>query len=459
MIPVVIGATLVLATLAFGAVHYWALGFLAIGAALVIALWCADAWTTREFRFSASWLQLPLAATAMLGLLQLLPLRRIVFPGETSTSAATLSLDPFATRMAVVLIVVLLIYFAAALAFVDSRHRLNRLAAMIFVFGVIIAGIGLIQYFVSPLKIYGIREPNQALPFGPFINRNHFAAFLVMIIPLPLALIMERAVGRDRIPLYGSGVLLMVIAVFTTGARAGLLTLTSVVGFLVLLRVVRYRGTSHRGRPLVFAAAAAGALIGALVLVLLLGGAAPLSRILGQSPAGDATAGDRLQYWRASTKLIAQHPLVGVGLDAFGIAYPRYDSLNGAYRVERAHNDYLQVLAETGLLGALLALSFVFILFRQGWAAAGQTHNPLRRALIMGALAGCFGALVHSFFEFPLRTPSNALLFLLLAAIATVDVGSARERAGESAAALERKDDDAGIYRPEPSDRIGDDHL
>jgi O-antigen ligase len=118
--------------------------------------------------------------------------------------------------------------------------------------------------------------------------------------------------------------------------------------------------------------------------------------------------------------IIRDHPLVGTGLGAFGLAYTRYDTHNGLFRLEQAHNDYLQVLSDAGLLGALCGLFFIVALFRMGFQRR-ETDDVFRRGVAMGALAGCFAVLIHSFFDFTLHTTSNALLFLVLAALATIN--------------------------------------
>jgi hypothetical protein len=418
-----LGVELVLCTFAYGGVHYWALALLSVGAAVTVILWAADAWSHSGLQYRASWLQLLLVGIGFLGLLQLLPLHRQTMPGDSAPSWCPLSFDPFSTRLAVVSVVVLLIFFAASSAFIDSRRRLHGVVTFIIILGAVVALVGLIQHFVSPLKIYGFREPFQALPFGPFIDRNHFAAFAVMILPLPGALLLERAVARDRIPLYAAAILLLVVATVMTGSRGGLLTLAATAAFLVIVQAAtrrRQEQTSSGRRRWILLAATFG--LGAVLifsLVLILGGSGALKRIAGQSPTEDAAGGGRAQYWRATVKMIRDHPVLGVGLDAYGVAFPRYDSLNGTFRVERAHNDYLQTLAETGVIGSLIALAFVIVLFRQGMGTAKVIHDPWRRAVTIGSLAGCFSVLVHSIFEFPLRTPANAMLFLLLAVLAT----------------------------------------
>lgn len=416
-----LGIELTLCTFAYGGVHYWALGLLSLGAAVTIVLWALDSWSRNGVQWSAGRLQLPLIAICMLGLIQLVPWYRQMLPGDSAYSWVPASFDPFSTRLAIVSVAVFVIFFAAS-AFIDSRTRLRGIVTFLVILGAVVALVGLIQHFVSPLKIYGFREPFQALPFGPFIDRNHFAAFAVMILPLPSALLLERAVGRDRIPLYAGAIVLVVVATVMTGSRGALLTIVAVAGFLVIVQAATSRqvhtGSVRRRWILIAAAFGMGAVL-IFSLVLFLGGSGSLRRVAGQSPTEDAAGGGRLHYWRATIKMFRDHPVIGVGLDAYGVAFPRYDTLNGEFRIERAHNDYLQTLAETGIIGSLIALAFVVILFWQGITAANRTRDPWRRAVTIGALAGCFGVLVHSFFEFPLRTPANALLFLLLAALAT----------------------------------------
>jgi O-antigen ligase len=182
-------------------------------------------------------------------------------------------------------------------------------------------------------------------------------------------------------------------------------------------------GWESRGarlRRVALRAALGFALIVALFAgALFFGGEGALTRLAGTVNSDDPTTG-RAQFWRATTAMIKDHPLVGVGLGAFGVAYGGYDQTNGRlYRLEQAHNDYLQVFADEGIAGGALALLFVALLFRIGFRRM-ESHDRVRRAVALGALTGCFAVLVHSLFDFTLHTTSNALLFLTLAALATL---------------------------------------
>ncbi len=417
----------VLSTLAFGTVHAWSLGLFQAGAGLVVVLWMLDAWRSRALRLSRNFLQLPLAGLILVGLAQLLPLGG---GGDGGGASLPLSFDPYATRYVVLQLVALLVYFAAALAFIDSPRRLRLVVRLIIIFGFALAMFGLMQHFVNPSMIYWLRESKQSLPFGPYINRHHFAGYMELTLALPLGLLFAGAVERERMLLYGFAAALMCIALVMTNSRGGMLSMLAEIVFLVLVSVRVGRknisaedGEEQKGSRMRALGLRVALAFGMVVVVvfgaLYFGGEESLSRLVGTVNAADPTTG-RAHFWKGTVEIIKDHPLVGTGLGAFSAVYPRYDTGSGAYRLEQAHNDYLQILSDAGLVGGLLGLLFLVALFRMALARM-QSHDRFRRGVALGALAGCAGVLVHSFFDFTLHALANALLFLLLAALATVN--------------------------------------
>ncbi len=420
---------IVLSTLAYGTVHYWALAVFQTGALLTLFFWAVDGWRSQTLRLSLNVLQLPLVGLCLLGLLQLLPLGSSAADTTGLLAQApvhSLSFDPYSTRLALVQIVALLVYFAAALAFIDSPVRLRLVVRTIVIFGFALAILGLIQSYTSPNKVYWIRELPQAAPFGPFINRHHFAGYMEMTLALTLGLLFSGAVEREKRPLYIFAAAMMGVALVMTNSRGGIISLVAEIFFLALLTGFgRRRGLeavdkSTRVRDSLVRAGAASVLVLALFVgVVLLGGESALSRFVGTVDAADPTTG-RAHFWSTSLKIIQDHPVAGVGLGAFSLAYTRYDTRNGLFRLEQAHNDYLQVLTDAGVIGLLLGLFFVAALFRMSLQRR-ESADTFRSGVAVGALAGCFAVLVHSFFDFTLHTTSNALLFLVLAALATIN--------------------------------------
>src|SRR2546430_15409131 len=124
----------VIPTFAFGTVHFWALAVFAATAAGLVCLWCLDGLTLRSVQLSRNALQLPLLGLIILGLIQLLPLRSAADNGGLSLSLSrALSLDPNSTRLILVQLVSLLIFFTATLTFTDSPRRLRARTRTIIV--------------------------------------------------------------------------------------------------------------------------------------------------------------------------------------------------------------------------------------------------------------------------------------------------------------------------------------
>ena len=423
----VICVAIVLSALAYGTVHYWALSLFNIGGFTILVLWVLDAWSLGNFRVSKNLLQLPLLGVLVLGLIQLLPFREISSGGATSLELAnSLSLDPNSTRLVLVQLATLFIYFAATLVFVDTPHRLRVLVRTIMVFGFLLAIFGLTQSFTSPTKVYWIRELNQSTAFGPFINRHHFAGYMELTIALPLGLLFAGAVDKEKRIIYLFIAGLMGVALVMTASRGGIISLVAEILFLTIVTAIwrkpserRHRKSGRLKRVAGRLGLAGALLVGLFLGVVLLGGEFSINRFIDSVNTDDPTTG-RAHFWAVTLDIIKAHPVIGVGLGAFGVIYTRYDTRNGLFRLEQAHNDYLQVLSDAGIVGGVLALSFVVLLFYKALARA-RSRDDFRRGVALAALSGCFAVLVHSFFDFTLHTTSNALLFLVLAAIATID--------------------------------------
>ncbi len=430
---VVLSAIPILSTIGYGAVDVWAVSLLSIITAAVVILWMADGWNARAFRFNTSRIQIPILGMICIACAQLLPIGDAGISQDLLNTPAvnTLSMDAYATRFFLIRLVIALIFFAAALAFVDSRKRVKKIALMIVIFGALMAFAGILQRLASPEAIYGLRPTPQAIPFGPFVNQHHFAAFMEMTAGLTLGMLFGGSVKKDKHALLGIAVALMVIAIIMTGSRGGFLSMLGVVGFVLAARFFGGGRRSNRAAEpasrLAIIAGGAALIIVVAGAVLYLGGGGPLFRGLGfQDQQTDITSG-RSHYWSVALRIFFDNPIIGAGFDAFAVAFSRYDTWNGLFRVEQAHNDYLQMLSDAGVLGFACVAAFIFLFFRRGLAVINNSTDAFRNSVAVGSMAGCFGILIHSFFDFPMRTQSNAFFFLMLVVLATASVGDERE--------------------------------
>ena len=445
-IVVLLCAVIVVSVMLFGAVDTGTIVLLAMLMLAVVIVWTLLSIRRRAFVVNTSMLQLPVLALAAIGIVQLLPLRNTgISPGLlTVPVASSLSLDPYATRFFLMRLFLYIIFFAAALTFVNSFSKLRTLIVVLIAFGGVLAFYSILQRVETPSTIYGLREPAQATPFGTYVNRHHFAALMEMTLGLTLGLIFAGKQKSNRLPFLIAAASVMAIAIVLTGSRGGMIGFIGVLALVATASIFSRSGRrSNRGeasekdtfsRRLVYVAGGSAFFLLTLGLTLFLGGADPLLRSVGvEAGAGDFTSG-RLQFWQTALKIFGNHPIIGAGLDAFGTTYSRYDLSNGLFRVEQAHNDYLQILSDGGILGFACVAIFIFLFFRYAFNTIRQSHNGLRRGAAIGALAGSFGIMIHSFFDFPLRTPANGFVFLALAVIATVAVAEPPSRRRHSRA-------------------------
>ena len=424
----------VFSTVAFGAVDVWALGLLALFSGLIACLWLADAFIKKEFDFNANAIQLSIFGLILIGAIQLLPLRNPQISNELLSvpAAASLSLAPYSTRFAVMQLIVYFVFFAAALFFINNQKRLQKIVLTIIIFSSIMAFFGILQKFSGAEAIYGLRLPNQANPFGSFVNGHHFAAFMEMTAGLTLGLLFGKATKSNKRIFLLLALVIMGMAILFTSSRGGLLSLLGVVGFIVAANILQKPAdkisadekSANFRRNFAFIGGGLAVIVILFGAVLFLGGDDALIRGIGFENQADASGG-RFHFWSIAWQIFLDYPIIGAGLDAYGTAFTRYDTWNGYFRVERAHNDYLQILADAGIAGFVCVAAFIFLLFKKGLKTIKESSaDNFRRGAATGALAGCFGILIHSFFDFPLRTTSNALFFLTLAAVALVPIAS-----------------------------------
>lgn len=415
----------------FGAVDSITWAMLCVLTAVILVLWSVGSWADGELPIAFSSLQLPLVALILIGLIQLLPLgAELPAALITTPSSRALSLDAFSTRIFIQYLVVFLIFFSAALTFINSAERVRKVGLLIVLFGGSLAFYGILQHIAAGDAIYGLRKPFQANPFGPFVNEHHFAGFMEMTAGVTLGIIFGSS-RKEKKFLYGIALVVMVAAIVLTGSRGGLMSICGTAAFAGVLSFVfrtRYdrKGVAKQDTTSKLPAVLTGVGIAAAVvlLVLFLGGDDSLTRGLGFADTGDDLSHGRTHFWSVALQIFAHHPIIGAGFESFGVAFTRYDTWNGIFRVEQAHNDYLQTLADAGILGLLAVIGFIFLLFKKGLETIGSAERGFRRDVAIGSLAGCVGILIHSFVDFPLRTWSNSFFFLLLAACATVTVGA-----------------------------------
>ncbi len=407
-------ATVVFTTIAYGTVHQPIIAIFYLIAVIVVFLWAFDAFTSGVLRFNKSLVQIPLIGAVVYGILQIIPFGTL---GETAGVAGiprTISLDPFATQISALHFLALLIFLAAFLTFIDSAERLRKTVYVVTIFGFVFAFFAILQAVLSPNKIYGIYEPKFAVPFGSFVNRHNFAAYMEMTLSLPLGLMFVGAIGRDKRLIYITAIGLMGVALLLSGSRGGFVSLVAEIFFLIIL-TTKTKSSAQMAIKIGFSILLLTVIVFGAILI---GGESSLTRFAETAASKDFST-NRTHIWDVTLSIIKNNLPFGAGLGAFGAAYTPYDSLSGLERVEQAHNDYLQVLSDAGVVGLLLGAFFIYELFRSGLKNT-KTSDRFRRGVAIGSLAGCFAVLVHSLFDFVLHTTAVATLFVALVSLCVV---------------------------------------
>lgn len=382
--------------LAFGATEEWSQAILEVGAAVLLLVWAVQQYRQKTEQAVISPEILPLLAFALVVIVQL------VFH---------LTASPYYTRVGLQLLVAyLIVIFVMSQAFSRGAHWRGFLWFLMS-FGFFVSLLGILQHLTFNGKLYWFRVMRYGgLPFGPYVNRNHFAGFAEMAIPVALVPLVLGKVRRERMVLVAIFAIVPMVALILAASRGGIVSFVVEMLLLFLLLLVRRA-------PAKYVITGGVVVLCAVIAVSSIGVEQVLSRFAGIQNL-EVTAGKRAAMERDTFRLFVDHAVLGTGLGTLEMVYPPYDSFYDGRVVNHAHNDYLEALAETGLLGGLCCLWFLAVLFRNSLEGMVRAGNSFGAALNLSGLIACCGILVHSLVDFNLHIPANALLFFVSAHMA-----------------------------------------
>ena len=393
---------LILAPLAFGAVETWAVSVLEITAAALLTIWAVRQIRSGLVLAAGNPVFLPMCAFGSLIVLQLVL-------GTSSYQHATGS--AFLLYAA---------YGCGCFLITQTLTRttdIRRVATALTVSGSGIALFGVLQSLSSNGKIYWLRTPRfGGWIYGPYVNHNHYAGLMEMLAPVPLVFAFSKyGHGRSRWLAAGAAAF-MGATIFLSGSRGGMAaySLQMAVFFWFL-----FRERTRNGVVLVLTAF----LLVALASVAWIGGDEVVERVstITSHTQSDVRSDIRFAIDRDSLRMFARRPMFGWGLDTFPDAYPQFRSFYTNQTVNRAHNDYLELLTDTGILGFGVGIWFLVAALRPAVRKARTWSADVNGAVALTALVGISGILVHSLVDFNLHVPANALLVYVLCAVAAMD--------------------------------------
>ena len=433
---------IVFTPIAFGATERWSKLVAELTVFTMCGLWLCKGILRHKLAFVKTPLNLLVCGFIVLACLQLVPLPKAVstrlspaavheqtgtLPGAnkssqdvvgpvSATAAASsparyISANRAGTKSMLFLITCYATAFIVVVNVIRRRSQIARLLTAVVVVGFIVAIIGILGNAAPNGKILWFKDPpTGAIWFGPFVNRNHFAGYLVMATLIGFGMLAATRHREKRI-LLGFASAVMMASVLVSASRGGLLALgAGGAAFCLLLLATR----SARKNMAPVAIVACLGLLAAVVV-----GVGPLL-----SRTADLAAPQGAEYrwavWKDTGRMVADFPLLGVGLGAFHSLFPIYKTVPEQLTFRYVENEYLQLLVETGIVGFAIGMTFLAIIFRYLLRSLSTKRSTYTRGIIIGLTAAATAMLVHSFVDFNLHVPSNGLLFALILGLLVV---------------------------------------
>ncbi len=364
-----------------------------------------------------------------------------------------LSLNPKSTLRQFFLWGSCAMFYWTSVQLLADANRLKRTVRAVAIFGGLLSYVAIFQFFTAGDRIYWLFPAAGASPFGPFYNRNHFAALMGMILPLSLAVFLHSiprgaySSWRDWVVavwgrrtgivhlLLGVSVVVVAVSVFVSLSRGGIVGLCLGTATFAMLLLHRFR--QGRGKLV---------LAGVTALVLLSVtwfGWEPIVRRFELIAGEDRLLSQlRLHYWRDSVGILRDFTLTGSGFGTFADAYRPYRTVDDHAVLTHAQSDYLELLTDGGIVGALLVAGFWAAVLRAAVSRGLRRHERYSLYLLSGCLGGLVAIGAHSFTDFNLRIPANNLYLFFLAGLAVSAAHTRlREESGSGA-------EDAGTFLP-----------
>ena len=411
MINNILSFILILPVLFFGAVEIWSSSIVLFLVFTLGLLWILRQEYSRHRISDIEKLLLASGAAFLLySLLQVLPLPSFILKLISSSAyemqtfysfggghQVQISLDPYKTIMESLRVTAFFIIFAVSTQNFKDRDRLTGMIKALVIFGFILSLFAIVQKATWNGKIFWFRELTLGgEPFGAFVNRNHFAGFVGMLIPLGLGLAFVKRSKEKRI-LFGFLTLIMTVALFFSLSRGGILSFFSGIALFALL-MIQSRVQAKKVWVIGFF------LIVLMTYLLYLG----IDPIIDRFYKTDVTKEQRLIVWSATWDAIRDFWITGSGLGTFINIFPLYSPVETQLSIyDHAHNDYLEFILETGLIGTILLITFI-TLSVYSFAKSGLQGRA--GILKIAAVSSASTMIVHSIFDFNLHILSNALL-------------------------------------------------
>lgn len=405
---------IVIAAIPYGTVEPWwkATFICAVFAICIVAL------VSGSFSVEGGSILLPMLALAALAFVQTLSLGSLEVANFSVWN--TISADPYQTRFFALQMLALTACLALFYRYAHDERRIRVLVYTILAVAIASSIFGILRHttqqqigFVLPLL-----KPAQG--YGQFINKNHFAYLMEMAFGLGLGLALARGVKRDRLLIYFALLLPIWTGLVLSNSRGGILAMLVQIVVAALFLMSRKSIALKAGLVIVLVA-------GIMFGTLWVGGDRLASNFENATNELSTTraGASRNEIWRATLKMFAAHPILGVGLGGYWIGITAYHDASGLMTPQEAHNDYLELLSSGGVIGFAIGVWFAVAVVR---AARRNLQAGNMLTIRLGAILGIVGVAAHSLVDFGLHILVNAIVLLALIMMATTRIDQCHPR-------------------------------
>lgn len=322
------------------------------------------------------------------------------------------SIYPHISKMSISRLMAYLILYYVIINNFTSFSKLKRLSLYIVSSAIIISIIGIIGYFnkktISSLWPYAM--------FSTFTSTSHFVGYVGTIFPITLILFLEVNIIKKIYFIFSA--VIITTAVLFCQDKGGWIQFISAIIFLMLL--AKYSGILKRKGVILLL------IFTLFIWAVSFYGFQPIIQRLAPlftlhfKTSPEVTIWERWVYWQDTLKIIKTYPIFGTGIGTFSVIYPQFRNPVQNYFLNYAHQDFLQLASEMGLLGLGVFTWLLFSIFRIGVRLIKNNIPRYYKSLIVGSLSGGFGLLIHSFYDFNLHIPANAAIFTIIVAVIPV---------------------------------------
>ncbi|MEN8210678.1 MAG: O-antigen ligase family protein [Thermodesulfobacteriota bacterium] len=363
-------------------------------------------------------------------------------------SWACLSLNPKATLSEFMRYSTYVLFFILTVQLLKNRGVFQSTIFIIALFGGLLAFSSILQFYMTQdMALWFRYTPDNSIVVGPYVNHNHYAGLMELIFPVVLGLFLfyrPRIQNTSLIKgiaeifsqekanihiLIGASALLIIISIFVSLSRGAMIsTCLSLIVFTIFLL---QRKISRGNTTLII-----GVIMLSALCIGWFGWDQIIERFAKLKNAQGVIYEARLDFWKDSQEMIDSYKLTGSGIGTFPHVYPLHRSLKSELFLSHAHNDYLELLAEGGIIGFGLAAIFLLTLFYKTYKIFINRRDGFSIYIYIGSITAMTSILLHSFTDFNMHIGANGLWFFFIAGVA-VSAANTGIRKGSRATRLE----------------------